>query len=214
MKTIVCYGDSNTWGFDPRTRARFAPGVRWTGVLQGLLGDGFDVVEEGVNGRTACAEDPIFPGRTGVGNIDICMLTNMPVDLVVIMLGTNDAKRHLASTAFSIGRGVEMIIERVRAGAYGPQGRHPEFLVASPIRIGANIDQVWTASEFDLDSASRVALLAGQLREVAHRQGCRYLDAAQFAQAHPADAIHLDEESHARLARAVHRGVVEILGSR
>lgn len=214
MKTIVCYGDSNTWGFDPVTRTRFERGERWTGRLQALLGEGFHVIEEGISGRTACTDDPIFPGRNGVRNIELCMLTNMPVDLVVIMLGTNDAKRHLASSAFSIARGVEMIVEHIRAGAYGPAERHPEVLVVAPMRIGENIEEVWTGSEFDLSSVSRVEQLGEQLRQVAARQSCHYLDAAQLVQAHPLDAIHLDGENHARLAVGVHDVVTALFSGR
>ena len=97
MKTIVCYGDSNTWGYMPKrerpqetTLNRFPWGVRWTSLLQEQLGAAYRVVEEGLNGRTTMFDDPLDICRNGLESIDCCMLSKHPVDLVILMLGTND----------------------------------------------------------------------------------------------------------------------------
>lgn len=212
MRTILCFGDSNTWGFDPLTGTRFPREVRWTGRLQALLGGEFWVVEEGLNARTACFDDPIFPGRNGLANVELCLLSAMPIDLVVVMLGTNDAKRHLAGTPHAVARGIELIVERVRAGDYGPAGRPPRILIVSPVRIGRNVAQRWTGSEFDLAGADLVDELAQHLRRLADRQGCHFLDAAEVSEADPSDAIHLNGENHQKLAAAVHEAISAILG--
>ena len=93
MKRILCYGDSNTWGYDPATQERFDRATRWTGVLRTTLGDGYEILEEGLNGRTTVWDDPIEGYKNGHTYLVPCLETHRPVDLVVLMLGTNDLKK-------------------------------------------------------------------------------------------------------------------------
>nr|MDQ3302571.1 hydrolase [Actinomycetota bacterium] len=89
MKTVLCYGDSNTWGSNPETGERFAPHVRWPGVLAWELGDGFCVIEEGLPGRTTVRDDPIEGAhKNGRTYLRACLESHKPLDLVTVMLGT------------------------------------------------------------------------------------------------------------------------------
>jgi lysophospholipase L1-like esterase len=100
IKTVLCYGDSNTWGSDPETGERFAPEVRWPGVLRQALGEGYWVVEEGLNGRTTVRDDPIEGAhKNGRTYLPACLEFHKPIDLVLIMLGTNDLKARFAASA-------------------------------------------------------------------------------------------------------------------
>src|SRR3954462_1773041 len=99
MKTIVCFGDSNTWGYDPASNGRFGPTNRWTGVLQTALGSDYRVIEEGLNGRTTTVDDPIHDHRNGRHYLPPCLESHAPFDLVTIMLGTNDLKARFNSSA-------------------------------------------------------------------------------------------------------------------
>ena len=90
MRTILCFGDSNTWGDPPGGNGRFAWHERWTGILQSSLGDGFRVIEEGLCGRTTCFDDPFSPNRNGLAYLTVALETHCPLDLLIIMLGTND----------------------------------------------------------------------------------------------------------------------------
>lgn len=92
MRHILCYGDSNTWGYTPGTGERHAPDVRWTGVLRRLLGEGWEVLEEGMNGRTTVFDNPMSQGRNGSAYLLTCLETHKPLDLVILMLGTNDLR--------------------------------------------------------------------------------------------------------------------------
>ncbi len=92
IKTILCYGDSNTWGYIPATAGRYPPDVRWPGVMRKLLGEKYNVIEEGLNGRTTVWEDPYKPGRNGLELLIPILDSHNPIDLVVVMLGTNDLK--------------------------------------------------------------------------------------------------------------------------
>ena len=82
MNTVLCYGDSNTWGYAPATRRRYAPDVRWTGVLADRLGGGYRVIEEGLNGRTTRWDDPIELGRNGLTYLRPCVESHNPIDLM------------------------------------------------------------------------------------------------------------------------------------
>jgi lysophospholipase L1-like esterase len=91
MKTIVCFGDSNTWGYVPGSEGERHPReVRWPVRLQRLLGDGWEVIAEGLNGRTASIDRPDSEGRNGLSYLLPCLHSHAPVDVVVIFLGTND----------------------------------------------------------------------------------------------------------------------------
>jgi len=109
MKTVLCYGDSNTWGYDPTSKERFAPETRWTGVLAESLGVAFRVIEEGLNGRTTVWDDPIEGHKNGQTYLVPCLASHKPIDLVVLMLGTNDLKMRFSVPADDIARGVGLL---------------------------------------------------------------------------------------------------------
>jgi lysophospholipase L1-like esterase len=87
VKRILCYGDSNTWGYDPVTQERFDKNERWTGQLSQMLGGNYDVIEEGLNGRTTVWDDPIEGYKNGRDYLIPCLESHKPLDLVIILLG-------------------------------------------------------------------------------------------------------------------------------
>ncbi|MGA2640810.1 MAG: GDSL-type esterase/lipase family protein, partial [Spirochaetia bacterium] len=109
MREILCFGDSNTWGYDPVTQGRFPGDVRWTGVLQAALGPGFRVIEEGLNGRTTVWEDPVEGDKMGKRHLPPCLESQAPLDLVVLMLGTNDTKERYSAPPADIAAGVGVL---------------------------------------------------------------------------------------------------------
>lgn len=114
MRRILCYGDSNTWGYDAAADDRFPEEVRWTGVLQQLLGEGFRVIEEGQPGRTTVWDDPIEEHRNGKTALYSVLESQSPVDLVVLMLGTNDLKPRFSLNAFDIAAGLERLVRIIQ----------------------------------------------------------------------------------------------------
>jgi lysophospholipase L1-like esterase len=112
VKTVLCFGDSNTWGCMPLTGPepprRYGPSRRWPGVLRRELGDGHWVVEEGLNGRTTVWDDALEPHRNGRDLLLPSLLTHQPVDLVIVMLGTNDLKRRFGLGARDIAAGAHV----------------------------------------------------------------------------------------------------------
>lgn len=216
MKTIVCYGDSNTWGFMPKVcppiwaENRYAPDVRWTGVLKHELDDSFKIEEEGLNGRTTYIDDPQDESRNGLKYLNVCMQTKTPVDLVIIMLGTNDVKGFFGLTPLMIARGVGRIVAQILNGAFGPRGNAPEVLIIAPPHLHENLAHSWPGEEFGTDALFKAAALAEQYQKIANEYSVHFLDAGCIT-ADPADGVHLSVQGHATLGHMVAEKVRSIL---
>ena len=219
MKTILCFGGSNTWGFMPRNDRppvkadnRYPWDIRWTGRLERMLGAGWRIIEEGLNGRTTMFDCFMEAHRNGLKAIDVCLLSAMPVDLVILMLGTNDSKRVFDKPPFVIAHGMQRLIERVRNGAYGygPGGQTPEILVVSPIRMTEGVYTSWLSEEFDAGSVERSAGLPAYFKRVAEQNGAHFLDAGATISADASDGIHMNAEGHARMAEMLCRKIQAI----
>ena len=214
-KQILCFGDSNTWGFCPQSTSvaccRYPFSQRWTGVLQGMLDDGYRIAEEGLNGRTTVFEDPLFPDRRGMDAIDMLVRTHSPLDLVLIMLGTNDMKDHLGTTNHAVARGVRALCEHaLSVGA--ESGKKPRVLAVSPIAIGENVEETWLGGEFSSRSVERSLTISGEIQEQVGQIGVSFFDAKTVARPSPADCVHLDAQGHAQLAAALAAQVRALIG--
>lgn len=198
MNTAVCFGDSNTWGYDPAGGGRFPRFVRWPGVLQELLGDTWHIVEEGLCGRNASCEDPLTPFRGAASYILPCLESHAPADLVIIMLGTNDLKTRLCLSAQEIASGIERLVKMVLASECGSQGKAPEVLLIAPAVLHPDTSFV----EFLPDGYRKSLRLAPLLRHTAASLGIRFLDGSAHAVVDAAEGLHLTRESHRRLAEA------------
>jgi lysophospholipase L1-like esterase len=201
MFTIVCYGDSNTHGAHPVTGDRWTRDVRWPGVLAADLGAAAHVVEEGLNGRTTLWDDPFMDGRNGQPYLLPCLRSHAPVDLVVIMLGTNDLKTIFGRHAHEIALGAGTLADMALGSATGPGGGAPGVLLVAPPRLGELTDrsELWGFGQARLQSEALPRLY----RNVADMKGVAFLDAAALVGADPADGVHLGAEAHAVLGHAV-----------
>ena len=112
-KRVLCFGDSLTWGFDPDTRQRFGEVARWPRVMGELLGGGYEVIEEGQNGRTIATEDPAEGEKNGLKYIGPCLESHSPLDIVIIMLGSNDCKRKFSYSSMDIAGEMQILLEKV-----------------------------------------------------------------------------------------------------
>ena len=136
MKNILCFGDSNTHGYMPGVGTRYPIDVRWSGRLQNLLGEGYHVIEEGLAGRTTVFEDELQPWRSALGYIGGCVKSHAPLDLILIMLGTNDSKSRYGVSAEEIGFGLENVIQEIETFfRYNKDhaGPCPKMLIISPV---------------------------------------------------------------------------------
>ena len=208
MKTVLCYGDSNTWGYDPATRARYPPDVRWTGVLATRLGTEFRLVEEGLNGRTTRWDDPIETGRNGLTYLRPCIESHRPLDLIVIMLGTNDLKRRFDLSASDIAQSAAELAEMASRLAQAPDGSHAKVLLVAP-------PAVTTLTEFDqmFDGAREKSRQFSHYYQLA--AGWHHLpffDAGAVIVSSEKDGIHFDPEEHCKLGEALADEVQRLAG--
>jgi lysophospholipase L1-like esterase len=203
---ILCFGDSNTHGAsaDDPDYARLGSDVRWTGVLQTLLGAGYDVVEEGLNGRTTDVDYDDRPGCNGRQYFLPCLLTHAPLDVIVIMLGTNDLKVCFGRTAETIAGALHGFLDDIAACVTDRHGGAPTTLLVSPILIddsAPRYEEV-TAASYDSAGVARSRDLGAATRAVALERRVLYADASQVARAGD-DGLHLTLDSHARVAELV-----------
>ncbi|SHJ55584.1 SGNH/GDSL hydrolase family protein [Hespellia stercorisuis] len=199
-KRIVCFGDSNTWGYDAVTNGRFPDDVRWTGILKKLLGENYTIIEEGLCGRTTVLEDPLNEGMNGLKYLNPCLMSHSEIDYLVIMLGTNDCKQRYALTAKNIADGLKRLI--IKAKETPAWAKKPQILVVAPAPIEPECEQSPVAGEMGICSEKSRAL-AKEMKLCAKELGCDFFDAEQIGTMNQIDHMHLDKESHARLAEAL-----------
>ena len=208
MKTILCYGDSNTWGYDPVTQDRLPMPQRWTGVLAQELGVGFRVVEEGLNGRTTIWDDPIEEWRNGKTYLLPCLWSHKPIDLVTIMLGTNDLKERFSVSAYDIAAGAGVIVDLTLRSGAGPNGGSPQVLLMAPPVVARLSDY----AEMFQDAEAKSKKFAEHYQHVAKQYGCHFLDTAQIIVSSDLDGIHFEAGQHRKLGLVVAARVRETLG--
>lgn len=213
-KSILCYGDSNTFGHRPTDGQRYPYGVRWTSLLAENLGKDFQVIEAGLNSRTTVIDDEVEKYRNGLKYIDVVVEMNWPLDLVILMLGTNDMKVRYQAQAADIAEGARSIVREIRRlhQEIRPDWM-PQILLVSPLLVGEKIrDGLSDCSEgFGGERAYWLSReLAPLYQQVAREEGCHFLDAGSVASAGTADALHLEEEGHRDLAAAMEAKVREI----
>lgn len=200
MKTVLCYGDSNTYGYDPRTGLRYPDGVRWTGLLARGLGDGYKVIEEGCNGRTTVFDDPFEGWKNGLDYLKPCLNSHKPVDIVILMLGSNDLKETFHASAADIAGGAELLVRTIKEFTEVKQGFVPEIILVSPPEIGLGIKESPFYGAFLENAIARSKEFPRYYREVAERQGCVFVNAAEAVRPSVIDSLHLDPEGHEALA--------------
>ena len=208
MKRILCYGDSNTWGWSPITRERYDDRTRWTRVLASDLGAEYEVIEEGLNGRTTVWDDPLEgDGRNGFSYLLPCLETHRPLDLVIIMLGTNDLKKRFSLTASDIALGAAVLVKAVQQSAAGREAKAPPVLLLAPPPVGRLTE---FAEEFE-EATEKSKKLGDRYRQVAHELGCALLDTSTVILSSDVDGIHFDPEEHAKLGHAMDGIIQKIL---
>ena len=188
MRTVLCYGDSNTWGSDPETGERFAEDVRWPGVLRQRLGE-----EYRVNGRTY---------------LMACLESHRPLDLVTLMLGTNDLKARFGGSASDIAQGAASLADIMLRSGCGPDGGAPVVVLISPPAVATLTDM---AQMFE-GAEEKSRQFNGHYERFAEQHGCEFFDASEVIVSSDVDGIHLEASEHRKLGEAVAARIGEILG--
>lgn len=205
---ILCFGDSNTWGYRPDRKGRFDENTRWTGLLQQKLGPEYHIIEEGLCGRTTIFQDELRENRRGLDMVGATVEIHNPIDLMIIMLGTNDCKTRYGASASVIAKGLDQVkvIRKARLNA----SQHFDLLIISPIHLGHGVGEPDFDPEFDEKSEAVSRNLADEYRKAALQNHAAFLNAANFASPSITDREHMDEKGHAALADAVYDKIIAL----
>jgi len=220
MKTVLCYGDSNTHGTIPLdfdflekslipSEYRLPREKRWTGILQRELGNGYYIIEEGLNGRTTILDDPLGGGayRNGLKYLVPCLESHAPIDLVLLMIGTNDLKVKFSASASDIALGAGLLVKTIQQSGLGPDGKSPSVLLLCPPPLG----KMSYLSELFTDGIKKSLDLAKQYKKIARLYECEFLDVAEIIKPSSIDGIHYDEKDVEKLGMALVKVVKRIL---
>jgi lysophospholipase L1-like esterase len=218
-KNILCYGDSNTWGFVPIIfdyetfhMERYSRGLRWPGFMQNLLGNDYFVIEEGLNGRTTDVEYPDILARSGISYLEPCLYSHSPLDLVIILLGVNDLKVIFNRSIKDISVGLEKLIKIIKKSPYGKDLKSaPEILVVGPPHLlhegylDADNEPVFTggmekSNQFNDDFSN-----------LAKNNNCHYINLGNKVKVSEIDGLHLDKVGHAKVGKLMASAVKNIL---
>ncbi len=203
-RVVLAYGDSNTHGTMPMATledgGRHGPAERWPGVLAAALGQGWRIVEEGLPGRTTVYPDPISGvHKNGLAGLPAALESHRPLDVVVIMLGTNDLKHRFQAPVVEIANSASLLVHTVRHSYTGPGNAQPAILLIAPPPI---LEAGCLAEIFE-GGAIKSQRLAAAYAAIAKRHGCMFLDAGRVIVSSPVDGVHFDADEHLKLGRAV-----------
>ena len=199
MYQILCFGDSNTFGLIPGTGNRYDWNIRWTGILdKNLREKGYRIIEEGLCGRTTVFDDSFREGRKGADILPTLLESHNPIDIVILMLGTNDCKTIYNATAETIGKGIQRLLQQIKQKS--PQAK---IILVSPIYLGQGVGEKGFDSEFDDSSVETSENLHKVYNRIADENEIYYLKASGYANPSPQDREHLDENGHRKLAEGL-----------
>lgn len=211
MKTILCYGDSLTWGHDAAGLCRHSFEDRWPSVLQVALGGGVHVIAEGLGGRTTAYDDhTAAEDRNGARVLPTILGSHSPLDLVIILLGTNDMKPAIHGDPIAAQRGVWRLVQIVRSHPYPMGATAPRVLLVSPPLMNRIDDPRLPGVYAAGNEASKT--LASLYSDLAELEGCGFFDAATVAVASPVDGVHLDAQNTRNIGQALAPMARKMLG--
>ena len=195
MYNILCFGDSNTYGYNPSNKERYTRQERWTGVLQRALGQDYYVIEEGLNGRTILYDDPIEGDKCGKKHLPMLLASHVPLDFIIVMLGTNDLKTRFGSSSSDIMLRLESIIRIMKD--MKACAKPENILILAPAPLNKEMDP-YLKYMFG-DPTEKSLELIDSYRDLAKNENVYFMSAGDIAQVSELDGVHLSEEGHKML---------------
>lgn len=208
---ILCYGDSNTWGYiSGSDHQRYGNDERWTRVLSKLLGDKFEVIEEGLNSRTLISNDtrPGKEGKNGYEYLIPCLDTHDPIDLVILMLGTNELKATYNKTANEIGEMFEQyFVKTILNRKSQLKDSYPKLLIVTPPVVNEDVDYCKANNKYT-GASKKSEELNDIYKDIAEKYNCYFLSNQGLETG--VDGVHLTKESHKKLAEMLEEKIKQI----
>ena len=210
MKTILAYGDSLTWGSVPGDPKQHPREIRWTNVMAKSLGSEYEIITDGLRGRlTAYDEHLSDSNRNATQTLPTALYSHAPLDLVILMLGTNDMQPHIAGTSIAAMQGMRRLVTIIQNHVAGPDIPNPKVLIVSPPKLCKTQDEFYTGF-FD-GTIEQSYKLADYFSQIAQEKDCSFFDAGSVAQTSPIDGVHLDAQNTINIGKALAPIVKEIL---
>lgn len=212
MKNILCYGDSNAWGFIPAKATRYDKNIRWPAVAAKELGPEYTIIEDSISGRTSIYEDPCVHNRCGADNLGYSLLAHAPLDMVIVAIGGNDLK---FTDSDGSTRGVAKIVDMIKNAdvlfdAYAPIFPNDcKILLLGPVVFDPDIAVKRPGHEL-AEKAEESTKLSAKYKKVAEEKGIYFFDESKLGFPSPADCIHMEPDSHLRLGHAIAEKIKEI----
>lgn len=218
MKNILCFGDSNTWGYDVTlydaktdSAQRMPYDLRWTGRVQNMLGPEYRIIEDALNARTCMREDPYFPHRHGLSSLETALDAQAPLDLVVLQIGCNELKHMFNLTAGMISFGMEKMVTAIEQSYY--RYPVPKILLIAPAPVHPGIYNMIYGFSFGPDAYKKSMEFGELYKDVAERHGCEFINCADLNfELNTLDGLHYSRADHEKLANAVAPKIKEMLG--
>lgn len=203
---ILCYGDSNVWGRSGASIERYSQTVRWTALLQRQLGAGYEIIEEGLRSRTTDLEDndPQFPGRNGAAYLRPCLESHQPLNMVILWIGTNDLKAKFNRSASKVTSAVEKLVQMIHEVTLTMNGTSAQIILVAPPLVR---EEVLKPHSLFVGAGEKSQQLATLYRNLAERYSCIFVDMSQHVQAGESDGVHLEPESHSKIAEIMYQHI-------
>ena len=200
MKTVLCYGDSNTYGYNPENGLRYPKEIRWTTILQDLLGGGYEVIVEGLNGRTTAYDRADGAFKNGLTPLTAILGSHKPLDYIIFMLGTNDCNKDLDLSSNDIKDGMEKLIKETIYDMSFMQDYMPIIIIVVPARIKDEYKISPFQDQLNEESVNKSKALASLYKELAYKYNLEYLDGTDILEVSSIDSEHLTVKGHNKLA--------------
>ncbi len=208
MKTVLCFGDSLTWGYNPTDGSRYEFDQRWPGILELEMNGQVRVIEEALPGRTINSDSPFLPGRNGAEVLDMVLETHSPIDIVIIMLGTNDLWLGFDYSASYITTACLSLVWKVQKSHAGPEFGAPKILLISP----PPLEKLSPLMDLFFKGREKVSKELAGLYKIGAKASCvEFLDSSKYVKTSTVDGVHLEPGEHNKLAKAVKKTIATML---
>ena len=211
MKNILCFGDSNTWGYDPSTQTRFSKDIRWTGVLQQLLGSKYNIIEEGLNGRTTNVNEKqdhglgyFRPFRSAMDLLSVLIETNSPLDLIIVMLGTNDLKTNFNQSSEMIAKNMRLVCESIINNDYF---QSKSVILVSPTHINEESPNLLDSF---IGTTQASQSFSNSYRKISDDLNLYFVDASESVKTNKIDGLHWDSKQHSDFANSLFNKIIKV----
>lgn len=207
MKKILCFGDSNTYGYIPGGLGRFSETERWSGILQQILGCGYEILEQGMNNRNGFFENPENIKLCGVKYLPLYLKNHIDIDICILALGTNDLQFFYNLDKNSASKGIQSLINIVKKA-----NKNTKIIIIPPVKIRENIISGIFSTQFDIHSVEKIKEVFPVFKQKALKNNCFYLDLNEYVTPSEVDGLHYSKDSHKIIAEVVSEFICSKVG--